>query len=62
MEVKYDLDTEAATTAEKLGLPFARAATPGVDPRFVAMVRDLFTAPPNPPRIPCGADGCCAKA
>ncbi|MFS3129609.1 ferrochelatase [Nocardioides sp. Bht2] len=41
MEVIYDLDTEAAATAERLGLPFARAATPGIDPRFVAMVRDL---------------------
>ena len=41
MEVIYDLDTEAAATAEELGLPFARAATAGVDPRFVAMVRDL---------------------
>jgi ferrochelatase len=29
-------------TAEKLGLPAARAATPGVDPRFVAVVRDLL--------------------
>ncbi|QZY27847.1 ferrochelatase [Nocardioides coralli] len=42
MEVIYDLDTEAMTTAEKLGLPAARAATPGVDPRFVATVRDLL--------------------
>lgn len=42
MEVIYDLDTEAAQTAERLGLPFARAATAGVDPRFVAMVRDLL--------------------
>ncbi|HEX2177823.1 MAG TPA: ferrochelatase [Nocardioidaceae bacterium] len=42
MEVVYDLDTEAADTAGRLGLPYARAATPGVDPRFVAMVRDLL--------------------
>jgi ferrochelatase len=42
MEVVYDLDTEAARTASELGLLFARAATPGVDPRFVAMVRDLL--------------------
>ncbi|SDS18881.1 ferrochelatase [Nocardioides scoriae] len=41
MEVIYDLDTEARATAEEIGLPFARAATAGVDPRFVAMVRDL---------------------
>ncbi len=42
MEVVYDLDTEALATAEELGLPAARAATAGTDPRFVAMVRDLL--------------------
>jgi ferrochelatase len=42
MEVVYDLDTEAMATAERLGLPAARAATAGVDPRFVATVRDLL--------------------
>lgn len=42
MEVIYDLDTEAMATAAELGLPCERAATAGVDPRFVAMVRDLL--------------------
>jgi len=42
MEVIYDLDTEAAATAEKVGVEFVRAATAGVDPRFVTMVRDLL--------------------
>jgi protoporphyrin/coproporphyrin ferrochelatase len=42
LEVVWDLDTEAAATAAKLGLGFARAATPGTDPRFVAMVRELI--------------------
>jgi ferrochelatase len=42
MEVIYDLDTEALATAEELDLPAVRAATPGIDPRFVAMVRDLL--------------------
>ncbi len=41
MEVIYDLDVEAKETAEKLGLPFARAGSVGVDPRFVAMIREL---------------------
>jgi protoporphyrin/coproporphyrin ferrochelatase len=41
MEVIYDLDTEAAQTAAKLGLAFARAATVGVNPAFVAAIRDL---------------------
>jgi ferrochelatase len=42
MEVVYDLDTEAMATAEKLGLRAGRAATAGIDPRFVAAVRDLL--------------------
>jgi ferrochelatase len=41
LEVIWDLDNEAADTARKLGLGYARAGTPGTDPRFVAMIRDL---------------------
>ncbi len=41
MEVRFDLDVEAAKTAQRLGLKFARAATPGTDPRFVSMIADL---------------------
>ena len=41
MEVVYDLDTEARQVAEEVGVAFARAATAGLDPRFVRMVRDL---------------------
>jgi protoporphyrin/coproporphyrin ferrochelatase len=41
MEVRFDLDVEAAQTAERLGLAFARAAAPGTDPRFVSMITDL---------------------
>ena len=42
MEVKYDLDTEARAKAAELGLPVARAATVGADPRFTAAVRELL--------------------
>lgn len=42
MEVVYDLDTEALATAKEIGLPATRAGTAGVDPRFVAVVRDLL--------------------
>jgi ferrochelatase len=42
MEVIYDLDTEALDTARTHDLPAVRAATPGVDPRFVSLVRDLL--------------------
>jgi ferrochelatase len=41
MEVVHDLDTEAAATAGRLGLGYARAATPGAHPAFVAMIREL---------------------
>jgi protoporphyrin/coproporphyrin ferrochelatase len=42
MEVIYDLDVEAVETAERVGLPMARAGTVGTDPRFVAMIRELL--------------------
>jgi protoporphyrin/coproporphyrin ferrochelatase len=41
MEILYDLDTEATAKAEALGLPVARSATVGADPRFAAAVREL---------------------
>jgi len=41
MEVRYDLDVEAAQLGRRLGLPLARAATPGTHPRFVSMVTEL---------------------
>ena len=72
MEVIYDLDTEALATAEKLGLPAVRAATAGVDPRFVAMVRDLLVEraatergedpPARRGRAACRPGGTCCSA
>jgi ferrochelatase len=64
MEVRHDLDVEAAETAESLGLAFARAATPGRDPRFVAMITELVRerlAQPDDPSHDCPA-GCCRSA
>jgi protoporphyrin/coproporphyrin ferrochelatase len=43
MEVMFDLDVEAAGTAADLGLPMARAATPGTDPQFVALISSLVS-------------------
>jgi protoporphyrin/coproporphyrin ferrochelatase len=43
MEVRHDLDVEAAQAADALGLAFARAATPGTSPRFASMVTELVT-------------------
>lgn len=69
LEVIWDLDTEAAATAAKLGLAYARAATPGTDPRFVSMVVDLVRERLDPafPRATLGSvptwdacpPGCC---
>jgi ferrochelatase len=41
MEVRHDLDVEAAQRAESLGLAFARAATPGTRPGFASMITEL---------------------
>ncbi len=41
IEVRHDLDVEAAETADSLGLAFARAATPGTSPRFASMITEL---------------------
>jgi ferrochelatase len=71
LEVLWDLDTEAAGTAKQLGLGYVRAATPGTDPRFVAMVRDLVRErlDPSTPRVRLGSvpvwdvcpAGCCRR-
>jgi ferrochelatase len=72
MEVKFDLDVAAAETAGRLGLAYARAATPGTDPRFVSMISDLVverldgTAPLALGAFGAGPDacppGCCVPA
>jgi ferrochelatase len=41
MEVVHDLDTEARSVAESLGMAFARAAAPGSSERFARMVVEL---------------------
>jgi len=42
VEVLFDLDVEARQLAEELGINLVRAATAGVHPAFVAMVRELI--------------------
>lgn len=42
MEVLYDLDTEARAIAEERGLRLVRAATVGVHPKFLSMIRELI--------------------
>jgi ferrochelatase len=73
MEVRFDLDVEAAQTAARLGLPFARARTAGVSVPFVSMITDLVRQwQARPPEVVPGTDGaapgfcgsarCCAQA
>ena len=54
MEVVFDLDTEARATAERLAMPYVRAATAGTHPAFIASLADgsppvirIFFTPPS---------------
>jgi protoporphyrin/coproporphyrin ferrochelatase len=75
MEVRHDLDVEAAQIAGSLGLAFARAATPGASPRFASMITDLvrerIALPASLPPVALGTMGvpaqdcpadCCSRA
>jgi ferrochelatase len=42
LEVVWDLDNEARDRATEHGMAFARAATPGTDPRFAELVVELI--------------------
>jgi ferrochelatase len=66
----FDLDTEAADLCHSFGVGFYRAATVGVHPAFVAMIRELileqtegaeprFLGAQGPDPDLCGAQ-CCA--
>ncbi len=69
MEVVYDLDHEARETADRLGIDFVRASSPGTHPRFVSMMRELITEQADPrsepvrlsglPECRCGSADCC---
>jgi ferrochelatase len=51
LEILFDLDVEAKETAQRLGLPMARAGTAGTHPAFVAGLRELIVE-----RLTAGAD------
>jgi len=59
MEVIYDLDTEARTLCDKIGLNMIRASTVGVHPKFISMIRELILERTNPshPRLFLGTAG-----
>jgi protoporphyrin/coproporphyrin ferrochelatase len=59
MEIIYDLDTEARTLCQQLGLNMIRAATAGSHPVFIEMIRDLIMerVDPQTPRRSLGSKG-----
>jgi ferrochelatase len=71
MEVVYDLDTEIAELCRELGVNLFRAATVGVHPTFISMIRELILErTEGVPRRAAGrmgaacdfcADDCCAS-
>jgi ferrochelatase len=59
IEVLYDLDTEARTVCDELGVELVRAATPGTHPKIVEMFRRLVAerVDPSAERPALGNDG-----
>ena len=60
MEVVYDLDVEARSVADEIGMKMVRAQTAGTHPAFVRMIRELIVERVNgevPPNI-CAPDCC----
>jgi protoporphyrin/coproporphyrin ferrochelatase len=63
MEVLYDLDTEARELSAEIGLNMVRAATAGVHPAFISMIRELIVERiaaakgVNPTRLALGSFG-----
>lgn len=50
LEVAYDLDIEASTVAQSVGLPFARTATVGVDSDVFRALAEVVVSRPETPR------------
>jgi ferrochelatase len=57
MEVIYDLDTEAKTLADELGIRMVRAGTVGTHPLMIEMIAEMVEVEAEH----CAA-GCCAAA
>lgn len=59
LEVRYDLDVEAAATAARLGLNMVRAEAVGAHPAYVRMIRELIQErmEPAPRRVALGELG-----
>jgi len=64
MEVVYDLDTEAGALCRELGVNLSRAATVGVHPALVSMIREMIEErlDGRPSSDVCVPDCCAAPA
>lgn len=51
-EIVYDLDHEAKATAAEAGIEMVRVTTPGTDPRFITMIRELIEERLDPSVVP----------
>jgi ferrochelatase len=60
MEVVYDLDVEARSVADEIGMKMVRAQTAGTHPAFVRMIRELILERVNGEVLPnlCAPDCC----
>jgi len=59
MEVLYDLDTEARTVCDQLGMKMVRAGTAGAHPKLVSMVCDMLLHSPTTEILAHCEPGCC---
>lgn len=59
MEVLYDLDTEAQTVCNQLGMTMVRAGTAGSHPKLAAMVREMVSQGATTPALAHCEPGCC---
>jgi ferrochelatase len=59
MEVLYDLDTEARTLCDHLGMKMVRAGTAGAHPKLVSMICDMVLHSPTTEILAHCEPGCC---
>lgn len=59
MEVLYDLDTEARTLCDQLGMKMVRAGTAGAHPKLISMICDMVLHSPTTEILAHCEPGCC---
>jgi ferrochelatase len=59
MEVLYDLDTEARSVCDEIGIKMVRAGTAGSHPKLIGMIRDMVLNAIASPALSYCEPGCC---